>query len=123
MWHPSPLLELVASTVRHHADALRLEPLSRWASEAAKCAAPKKKDQDCLDAAICLLIALHWRRAPREGSIVIGDAETGYMVTPVSSQSREILEEAAHRKQVQINGPWSRDVERSAEQFQSPSPL
>ena len=104
--------KLVASAVQRHADALHLKPLSRWASEAAKCAAPKKEDQDCLDAAICLLIALYWRRAPRDCSIVIGDAETGYMVTPVSSDSREILEEAADRKQVQINEPWPRDVER-----------
>lgn len=106
--------KLVASAVRCHADALHLKPLSRWASEAAKCAAPKKKDQDCLDAAICLLIALYWRRAPRDCSIVIGDAETGYMVTPVSSESREILEEAADRKHVQINGPWPRDIEAAA---------
>ena len=114
--------KLVASAVQRHADALHLEPLSRWASEAAKCAVPKKEDQDCLDAAICLLIALYWR-APRDCSIVIGDAKTGYMVTPVSSESREILEKAAGRKHVQINGPWPQDAERQAEQFQSPALL
>ena len=115
--------KLVASAVRRHADAMHLKPLSRWASEAAKLPAPKKEDQDRLDAAICLLIALCWRRAPQDCSIVIGDSERGYMVTPVSHESREILEGAADRKQVQINRPWPRDVERSAEQFQSPSSL
>ena len=107
--------KLVASAVRRHADGLHLKPLSRWASEAAKLTAPQKKDQDRLDAAICLLIALYWRRAPEDCSIVIGDSETGYMVTPVSPESRKVLVEAADRKQVQINGPWPRDVERSAE--------
>ena len=94
---------------------MRLKSLSRWAGGAAKLAAPKKKDQDRQDAAVCLLIALYWRRAPEDCSIVIGDSETGYMVTPVSPESRKVLVEAADRKKVQINGPWPPDIERSAE--------
>ena len=104
---------LVASTVQHHADSLRLAPLSRWAGEAAGLAAPTKNDQDRLDAAVCLLVALRWRRAPRDRSVVIGDSRTGYMVTPVSPASREILERAAAERDVPIDGPWPRDVERS----------
>ena len=105
--------KLVASTVRRHADALHLAPLSAWADETARLAAPTKGDQDRLDAALCLLIALHWRRAPRDRSAVIGDSQTGYMVTPVSSESREILERAADEKDVPFDQPWPRDVERS----------
>lgn len=101
---------LVASTVQRHADSLRLAPLSRWAGEAAGLAAPTKSDQDRLDAAVCLLVALRWRRAPRDRSVVIGDSRTGYMVTPVSPASREILERAAAKRDVPIDGPWPRDV-------------
>lgn len=104
---------LVASTVQRHAGSLRLAPLSRWAGEAARLAAPAKNDQDHLDAAVCLLVALYWRRAPRDRSVVIGDSQTGYMVTPVSPASREILERAAAKKHVPIDGPWPRDVDRS----------
>lgn len=104
---------LVASTVQRHAGALRLAPLSGWAGEVARLAAPTKRDQDRLDAAVCLLVALYWRRAPRNRSVVIGDSRTGYMVTPVSPASREILERAAAKRDVPIDGPWPRDVERS----------
>ena len=108
--------KLVASTVRRHADALCLPQLSRWSDEMAKLDTPKKGDQDRLDAALCLVIALYWRRAPRDQSIVIGDSRTGYMVTPVSGKSRFILEGAANEKNVPIDGPWQRDVERSHDQ-------
>ena len=101
---------LVASTVQRHAGALRLAPLSGWAGEVARLAAPTKRDQDRLDAAVCLLVALYWRRAPRNRSVVIGDSRTGYMVTPVSPASREILERVADEKHVPIDGPWPRDV-------------
>lgn len=105
--------KLVASTVRRHANALHLAPLSRWADEMARLAAPTKRDQDRLDAAVCLLIVLYWRRAPRDRSAVIGDSRTGYMVTPVSRESREILERAAGEKNVLFDLPWPQDVDRS----------
>ena len=105
--------KLVASAVRRHALDLGVAPLSRWAGEAARLAAPTKIDQDRLDAAICLLVALQWRRSRPDRSAVIGDSRTGYVVTPVSPSSREILERAADEKDVPIDGPWPKDVERS----------
>ena len=105
--------KLVASTVRHRAGELHLAPLSRWADKMARLSEPTKSDQDRLDAAVCLLIALYWRRAPRDRSAVIGDSQTGYMVTPVSRGSREILERAADEKGVPFDLPWPQDVDRS----------
>lgn len=54
---------------------------------------PKKSDQDRLDAAICLIVALQWRRGPRDRVVVIGDERHGYMVTPVSTETKAILQE------------------------------
>lgn len=106
--------KLVASAVGRHADTLGLAPLSQWAGEHAALAKPGKRDQDCLDAAICLLIALQWRRAPCDRLTVIGDGRTGYMVTAVSPDTREILERAAKRKNVPVDAPWPPDAERQS---------
>jgi predicted RNase H-like nuclease len=34
--------------------------------------APRKEDQDGLDAVICAMVGYHWRAKPREASIIIG---------------------------------------------------
>lgn len=103
---------LVASTVEHHADRLGIATLSQWACKVASHPKPNKGDQDCVDAAICLLIALHWRRAPRDSSVVIGDSQTGYMVTPVSPETKVILKRAADKTHVSIDGTWPKNVEQ-----------
>ncbi|MBK8082423.1 MAG: DUF429 domain-containing protein [Devosia sp.] len=59
--------------------------------------APRKADQDSLDAVICALVGVHWLSAPREASIMIGDLTRGYMVAPVSTGVRKRLEEAGRR--------------------------
>lgn len=43
---------------------------------------PGKRDQDCLDACLCLLVALHL--VEREDCLMVGDRETGYIVAPHS---------------------------------------
>ena len=43
---------------------------------------PRKADQDRLDAALCLLIALRWRLRPRDQSVLLGDLASGYIVAP-----------------------------------------
>ena len=103
---------LVTGAVRRHADELGIGRLSHWAGQAAARNKPSKHDQDCLDAAICLIIALKWRRGPRDSVAVLGDRTTGYMVTPVSPETRQILEQAAAAKHVPIDVPWP-EVERS----------
>ena len=106
--------KLVASAVRRHADTLDIAQLSQWASKQTDLAEPRKCHQDRLDAAICLIIALQWRRVPRHRLAVIGDGRTGYMVTAVSPDTRELLDRAAKRKNVPIDAPWPSDADRQS---------
>ena len=100
---------LVATAVQRHADALSLAPLSRWAIQYATLDSPKKHHQDRLDAAICLVVALQWRRTSRDRMAVIGDRR-GYMVTPISTEGRTILQRAAVNQKVPIDTEWSEDA-------------
>lgn len=97
---------LVGDAVRQSADRWGLAPLSEWAGRQTELTAPSKQDQDRLDSAICLLVALEWRQAPRDRVVVIGDAQTGYMVTPVSTETRTILERAAKQQAVPFDSSW-----------------
>ncbi len=65
-------------------------------------AAPRKADQDKLDALICGLIGLHWIREPRHQSVMIGDLRNGYMVAPASDGVRARLTVAAEFRKVPI---------------------
>lgn len=87
----------VAQAAASQADASGCGELASWCRETARIARPRKADQDRLDAALCLLIALHWRRGPRDASMLLGDLHTGYMVLPASDQVRARLSEAAGR--------------------------
>ena len=95
--HPFSLddWQLVCQTVESYADAINLRPLSRWARKMVKPwdspKTPKKFHQDKVDAALCLLIAMQWRQRSN-GVCVIGDLENGYIVTPTSDSTREILQ-------------------------------
>ena len=100
---------LVATAVQHHAERLSLAPLSEWAGRCATLDSPKKHDQDRLDAAICLVIALLWRRTSRDQMAVIGDRR-GYMVTPISPEGRTILQRAAVNHKVPMDAEWSEDA-------------
>lgn len=104
---------LVADTVRHNASKRGLVPLSEWSGGQMDLTAPSKQDQDRLDSAICLLVALEWRQAPRDSVAVFGDAHTGYMVTPVSPETREVLRSAADEQRVPFDTHWP-DTEFSA---------
>ena len=97
---------LVAGCVRCRASALGMAPLSHWAGQQIGLAGPTKCDQDRLDAAICLVVALEWRRAPRDRVAVIGDGRKGYMVTPVSPETRELLAQAAIATGVPFDAAW-----------------
>lgn len=100
---------LVATAIQRHADALSLAPLSKWAIRYAALDSPKKHHQDCLDAAICMIVALQWRRVSRDQMAVIGDRR-GYMVTPISPEGRVILQRAAVNRKVPIDAEWLEDA-------------
>ena len=97
---------LVATCVRRRASVLGMAPLSHWAGQQMGLATPTKSDQDRLDAALCLVVAREWRRARRDRVAVIGDGRNGYMVTPVSPETRGILEQAAIAAGVPFDAAW-----------------
>jgi predicted RNase H-like nuclease len=69
-------------------------------SEKAK---PTKADQDKLDSVICLLVGWQWRHSASlldtsasSKMAMIGDFETGYMITPVTKETAKVLKESPH---------------------------
>jgi predicted RNase H-like nuclease len=77
--------------------------LVAWLNALRKNLAPRKVDQDRLDSALCLLIAMRWRLAPREMSVAVGDLISGYIVAPVSATVMQRLTQAALERGVPIN--------------------
>lgn len=92
--------QAVAAAVRHRAIALEIPPLADWAEAKMGLPAPRKADQDRLDAAICALAGVIWRTGPADGSALLGDLRQGYMVTPISPATRPRLEAAAARRAI-----------------------
>jgi predicted RNase H-like nuclease len=70
-------------------------PLVAWLDDQRGNPKPIKADQDRLDAALCLLIAIRWRLGDRTQSVAIGDLKDGYIVVPVSGPVLERLSKAA----------------------------
>jgi predicted RNase H-like nuclease len=68
-----------------------------WCASQEDIVTPKKEDQDRLDAMLCLLVAMQWRLAPRDQSMMLGSLDSGYMVFPASADVRERIETAAAR--------------------------
>jgi predicted RNase H-like nuclease len=93
----------VAQTVADVAKSLLVDELADWALEAGRIPSPRKSDQDMLDSAICSLIGLIWKICDRGDSAMIGDLETGYMITPIADWTRPRLEAAAGSKGVSLH--------------------
>ena len=95
--------ELVCGAVADWGNRLGLEALAGWAGEMVcpwdTLEGPVKRHQDKIDAALCLIIALQWRRQI-SGIHVVGDIGTGYIVTPTSRETRVILEAACDLRHV-----------------------
>ena len=94
----------VAEAAALEAQTHGCEELTAWCSAAGRLSRPRKADQDMLDAAICALVAIRWRRRPRRESVMLGDMMLGYMVTPASPQMREGLAAAARKCSVMVDG-------------------
>ncbi|CAO4142063.1 hypothetical protein LPLAFNJD_LOCUS1096 [Methylorubrum aminovorans] len=95
--------QAVIDVMRLRALTESVDGLCEWADALAAVSAPKKADQDQLDAALCALIGLHWQMAPREASIMIGDRTFGYMIVPASTDVRARLKSAADKAGVPID--------------------
>ena len=89
----------------------QIDGLAQWAAQEKSNMAPSKSDQDRLDGAICTLIGYQWYQDGIETNLVIGDAHAGYMVTPITSETRCILTRAANKNNVPVNKVWNHDVE------------
>lgn len=83
--------ERVAECARKTALSFACHELADWCRRSGKIDRPRKADQDRLDSALCLLIALHWRLRPRQESIMLGDLTTGYIVLPASPEVKHRL--------------------------------
>ena len=84
---------------------LNLEPFAEWLDKQANNGNPHKVDQDCLDALICLVIALKWRHRHQDMQ-VLGDWR-GHMVTPLSAKAKEKVTEKAAQLGVPVGcGSW-----------------
>ncbi len=63
--------------------------LVRWLDDAARRTAPRKRDQDGLDACVCLLVALYL--VEKRECLMVGDQLTGYIVVPYGESLSEEL--------------------------------
>lgn len=61
----------------------------RWLDDAAKSTAPRKNDQDGLDAWICLLAAVYL--AEQRECLMVGNQDTGYIIVPYGANLCEEL--------------------------------
>ena len=87
----------------HEATRFSCLQLVAWLNGLRTNLAPRKADQDRLDSALCLLVAMRWRLFPREMSVLIGDLRTGYMVAPVCAPVMQRLRQAASERDVPID--------------------
>lgn len=95
----------VADSALQQAERLKMPPFVKWAMTELGNAAPTKADQDCLDALICLVIALKWRRGDTD-TMVLGDWR-GYMVTPLSAMGKARVTAKAEDHNVPVgDGSW-----------------
>ena len=95
----------VTNSACMHAQKLDIEPFVGWSAKRADDTKPTKQDQDCLDALICLIVALKWHRGDPDTK-VLGDWR-GYMVTPLSAEAEKKATIKAKKHNVPINrGSW-----------------
>jgi predicted RNase H-like nuclease len=94
----------VAEAAGRESHILGCDELAEWCRAVGGTAQPRKADQDKLDSALCVLIALHWRLRPRGASLLLGDLTTGYMVLPASREVREYLTIPARKHLVAMDG-------------------
>lgn len=66
-----------------------------WLAAAAQKTSPGKRDQDGLDACLCLLVAIYLTE--RKDCLMIGDRQTGYIVVPHGAELHEELDARCSR--------------------------
>ncbi len=79
-----------------------LSTVANWALNQIENTTPHKSDQDKLDSIICVLIGQHWLFEGRSKSVMIGDLETGCMISPCSDAVRLKLVDKASELRVPL---------------------
>lgn len=93
--------QLVCRSVARIAECLEIAGLSDWVKRLSTNAEPNKEDQDRLDACICLIVALSWRkRLKGQLMALIGDVDSGYIVSPVCENALSKLRPSAKERSV-----------------------
>jgi len=92
----------------------QLSELGAWINEVMAKPLPRKKDQDSLDACICLLVALYLIES--KGGLMIGDTNTGYIVVPQGNDLQRELEERC-RKTNRDPSLWVRSFPLNIKEF------
>lgn len=75
--------------------AFGITGLANWCEQHQRTVAPTKSDQDLLDGVLCALIGYIWLFEPRSRSLMIGDFDAGYMLSPAVGEARTRLQSAA----------------------------
>lgn len=94
----------VVEVVAAESEKLGCSTVAKWCDPQKALRNPRKADQDRLDAIICLLIAIRWRLSPRDQSVMIGDTSHGYIVAPVTEETRRRLKARANLSGVALDG-------------------
>jgi predicted RNase H-like nuclease len=94
----------VVEVVAAESEKLGCSVVTEWCTPLGALSNPHKSDQDRLDAVICLLIAIRWRLSPREQSVMIGDRTHGYIIAPVTDETRRRLKARADLTGVALDG-------------------
>lgn len=95
--------QAVIETIRTFGLTGARSQIDEWCDEYLAKIAPRKSDQDKVDAMICALIGLHWIVAPRDQSVAIGDLTNGYMIAPATNGIHSRLVTAAAKRGVPID--------------------
>ncbi len=83
------------------ARGLGLEECSEWCMRFFTKTNPSKGHQDQLDSVVCAIIGYVWLACERSDSLLLGDLESGYIVTPVSRETAGRLNTAANDQGVE----------------------
>jgi predicted RNase H-like nuclease len=82
-----------------------LAAIVEWLAAVGKAPLPRKRDQDGLDACLCLLVALYLTEG--HNCLMVGDRHTGYIVIPDGATLRTELQARCH-KTGRIPSEWVR---------------
>ena len=99
----------VIDTLTTSAEGLGLVECAEWCSGMRTDTKPTKATQDKLDSVICALVGYIWIACAKTDSIMLGNLETGYMVTPASPEVTERLRAKATKLDLRCTGGHTAD--------------